>query len=182
MNAILRNSLFVLSWVALVLLLCWMRVNLTPSLPQGVYIVRPGTPGKGDLVTFCLEGEFADLARERGYLVAGSCPSGLRPLLKRIAGLPGDAIPGDLFIRSADSRGRPMPSALPEGVIPSGMALLLADHPGSFDSRYFGLVPLDALQRVEPVWLWPKNKKGQHVHLKHTDPESTSNARSFKRP
>ncbi len=162
MNAILRNSLFVLSWVALVLLLCWnagLRVNLTPSLPQGVYIVRPGTPGKGDFVTFCLEGEFADLARERGYLVAGSCPSGLRPLLKRIAGLPGDAIPGDLFIRSADSRGRPMPSALPEGVIPSGMALLLADHPGSFDSRYFGLVPLDALQRVEPVFVF--NPQGE---------------------
>ena len=109
MNAILRHSLFALSWVALVLLLCWcagLRVNLTPSLPQGVYIVRPGTPGKGDLVTFCLEGKFADLARERGYLVAGSCPSGLRPLLKRITGLPGDAIPGDLFIRSVDSLGR----------------------------------------------------------------------------
>ena len=162
MNAILRNSLFVLSWVALVLLLCWnagLRVNLTPSLPQGVYIVRPGTPGKGDLVAFCLEGAFADLARERGYLVAGSCPSGLRPLLKRIAGLPGDAIPGDLFIRSVDSRGRLMPSALPEGVIPPGMALVLADLPGSFDSRYFGLVPLDALQRVEPVFVF--NPQGE---------------------
>ncbi len=165
MNAILRNSLFALSWVALVLLLCWcavLRVNLTPSLPQGVYIVRPGTPGKGDLVAFCLEGEFADLARERRYLVAGSCPSGLRPLLKRIAGLPGDAIPGDLFIRSADSLGRAMPSALPEGVIPSGIALLLADHPGSFDSRYFGLVPLDALQRVEPVFLFHTHKENCH--------------------
>ena len=162
MNAILRHSLFALSWVALALLLCWyagLRINLTPSLPQGVYIVRPGTPGKGHLVTFCLEGAFADLARERGYLVAGSCPSGLRPLLKKIAGLPGDAIPNDLFIRSADSLGRSIPSALPEGVIPSGMALLLADHPGSFDSRYFGLVPLDALQRVEPVFVF--NPQGE---------------------
>jgi conjugative transfer signal peptidase TraF len=105
-------------------------------------------------VSFCLEGEFADVARERGYLGAGSCPSGLRPLLKQVAGLPGDAIPGNLVIRSVDSMGRPMPSALPEGIIPSGMALVLAEHPGSFDSRYFGLVPLENLQRVKAMWIW----------------------------
>jgi len=156
MNAILRHSLLAASCAALALFLSWcagLRVNLTPSLPQGIYALCPGTPGRGDFASFCLEGEFAEMARERGYLLPGSCPSGLRPLLKRVAGLPGDAIPGDLFSRHTDSLGRAMPSALPEGVIPSGMALVLADHPGSFDSRYFGLVPLDALQRVKPLFL-----------------------------
>ena len=47
-----------------------------------------------------------------------------------------------------------LPSALPEGVIPCGMALVLAEHPGSFDGRYFGLVPLNTLQRAKAVWLW----------------------------
>jgi conjugative transfer signal peptidase TraF len=162
MNAILRNSLLALSGAVFFLVLYWcagLRVNLTPSLPQGVYALYPGTPGKGDFAAFCLEGAFADLARERGYLAAGSCSSGLRPLLKRVAGLPGDAIPGDPLIRSTDSLGRSMPSALPEGVIPSGMALLLADHSGSFDSRYFGLIPLDALQRVKPVFVF--NPQGE---------------------
>lgn len=162
MNAILRHSFAALCGAALILVCCWyagLRVNLTPSLPQGVYALRHGAPGKGDFASFCLEGAFADLARERGYLAPGSCPSGLRPLLKRVTGLPGDAIPGDLAIRSADSLGRSMPSALPEGVIPPGMALVLADHPGSFDSRYFGLVPLDALQRVEPVFTFNNRKK-----------------------
>jgi len=162
MNAILRNSAqalwgMTLCGAALLLVLCWcagLRVNLTPSLPKGMYALCPGTPGKGDFVVFCLQGEFADLARERGYLESGSCPSGLRPLLKIVAGLPGDAIPGDLAVRSVDSQGRAMPSVLPEGIIPSGMALLLADHPGSFDSRYFGLVPLEKLQRVKAVWVW----------------------------
>ena len=161
MNATLRRSLLAASGVALVFLCFWcagLRVNCTPSLPKGLYILSPGTPGKGDLVSFCLEGKFADLARERGYLQAGSCPSGLRPLLKKVAGLPGDAIPGNLVARTADSLGRAMPSALPEGVIPPGMALVLADHPGSFDSRYFGLVPLDVLQRVKPIFLF--NPKG----------------------
>lgn len=54
-------------------------------------------------------------------------------------------------ICTEDSHGRPMSAALTPGVIPSGMALVLADHPGSFDSRYFGFVPLDSLQRVKPL-------------------------------
>lgn len=137
-----------------------LRLNPTPSLPKGIYHVASGLPAKGDLVTFCLEGEYAALARERGYLEAGSCPSGLRPLLKRLAGLPGDHIEADsLAVRALDSQGRPMPSVPLPGVIPPGLALVLADHPGSFDSRYFGLVPLDSLQRVEPVFLF--NPKGE---------------------
>ena len=50
-----------------------------------------------------------------------------------------------------------MPSVLRSGVIPTGMALVLADHEGSFDSRYFGLVPLESLQRVEPVFVFNPN-------------------------
>ena len=38
--------------------------------------------------------------------------------------------------------------------IPDGLALVLSDrHPGGFDGRYFGLVPIAALQKVEPVFL-----------------------------
>jgi len=129
-----------------------MRINPTPSLPRGIYRLAPGEPQRGDLVSFCLQGEFVDLARERGYLQAGSCKSGLRPLLKRLAAMPGDFIEADsLAIRTVDSLGRPMPSVLKSGIVPSGMALVLADHEGSFDSRYFGLVPLESLQRVEPL-------------------------------
>ena len=85
-------------------------------------------------------------------------------MLKRLAGLPGDYIEADtLEIRIVDSQGRPMPSVLQSGVIPTGMALVLADHEGSFDSRYFGLVPLESLQRVEPVFLFnpPNHLKGE---------------------
>ncbi|GFH63373.1 MAG: putaive type IV secretion system, signal peptidase TraF [Candidatus Desulfovibrio kirbyi] len=139
-------------------LLLWnagYRVNVTPSLPKGIYRLASGVPAKGDLASFCLEGEFADLARERGYLQAGSCSSGLRPLLKTLAGLPGDFInPAALNIRAADSQGRAMPSVLEEGNIPQGYALALADHEGSFDGRYFGLVPLASLRKVKAVWLW----------------------------
>ncbi len=169
MNAILWNSrarrgLFAVLWLLMAGLLAHasgLRVNPTPSLPKGVYRITPGQGlGKGDLVSFCLQGDFAELAKERGYLQSGSCENGLRPLLKRLAGLPGDYIQaGSLVVRAVDSQGRPVPSVPLSGVIPSGMALVLADHEGSFDSRYFGLVPLESLQRVEPVFVF--NPKGE---------------------
>ena len=170
MNAILWNSrargwLFVGLCLLLTGLLTHasgLRINPTPSLPKGIYRLapehKPADLAKGDLVSFCLRGEFADMSKERGYLLAGSCESGLRPLLKRLAGLPGDQIDAAaLIIRTMDSQGRPMPSVLRSGVIPTGMALVLADHEGSFDSRYFGLVPLESLQRVEPVFVFNPN-------------------------
>ena len=160
-----RRALFTAIWLALTLALVFgagLRFNPTPSLPKGIYRIAPGAPEKNDLVSFCLEGEFAELALERGYLEPGSCPSGLRPLLKRLAGLPGDFVDPLAFpIRSVDSHGRFMSPALSPvtpGVVPPGMALVLSDHPGSFDSRYFGFVPLENLQRVKPVFLF--NSKG----------------------
>ena len=158
-----RRALFVGVWLTLTFALAFgagMRFNPTPSLPKGIYRLAPGAPEKNDLVSFCLEGEFAELALERGYLEPGSCPSGLRPLLKRLAALPGDFVDPSAFpIRSVDSHGRSISPALLPGVVPPGMALVLADHPGIFDSRYFGFVPLDSLQRVEPIFVFhPKGK------------------------
>ena len=158
-----RRTLFAVIWLALALALAFsagLRFNPTPSLPKGIYRIVPGAPEKNELVSFCLEGEFAELALERGYLEPGSCPSGLRPLLKRLAALPGDFVdPATSPIRAVDSHGRSMSPALAPGVVPPGMALVLADHPGSFDSRYFGFVPLESLQRVKPVFLFnPKGK------------------------
>ena len=158
-----RRALFVGVWLTLTFALAFgagMRFNPTPSLPKGIYRLAPGAPEKNDLVSFCLEGEFAELALERGYLEPGSCPSGLRPLLKRLAALPGESVDPSAFpIRSVDSQGRSISPVLMPGVVPPGMALVLADHPGSFDSRYFGFVPLDSLQRVEPIFVFhPKGK------------------------
>jgi conjugative transfer signal peptidase TraF len=164
MKVISRKGVFwAASGLCLALPCLWLagyRFNATPSLPVGIYRLSVDAPGKGDYAVFCLEGEFAELARERGYLQAGSCPSGLRPLLKKVAGLPGDPITGDPAVRSADSLGRPLPSILQEGVIPLGMALLMAEHPGSFDSRYFGPVPLASLRKTEPVFLF-NNPQGE---------------------
>ncbi len=163
----LRLCLLGAGLVALLLCIAWaagLRVNVTASLPRGLYLLCPGTPGRGDFAAFCLSGELAALAGERGYVLAGSCASGLRPLLKRVAALPGDVVDvAALPLRATDSQGRPLPSALHSGVVPPGMALLLADHPGSFDGRYFGLVPLASLQRVRPLFATSHTQEFKHA-------------------
>jgi len=155
--------LFVAFWVA------GFRINVTPSLPLGIYRLA-GPPTVGGPAFFCLESdEYIRLAEERGYAGAGFCPGGLRPLGKEVYGLPGDRIgfdhglivvngqtlPGSTA-KDKDRQGRAMPaSLLRPGIIPRGKALMLSlHHSGSFDSRYFGLVPLAALRPMEPVITW----------------------------
>lgn len=182
-----RLAVLVPTGMAALLLLClwaWIagyRCNPTPSLPLGLYRLAAGTPQRGEPAALCLSGPFVKLAAERGYLKPGACPSGLRPLLKRVAGLPGDLVqvgpdgicitpPGapaaclwpDSRIKTVDRHGRPVSSVLSSGVIPPGFALLLGEHSGSFDSRYFGLVPLDSLRRTVPVFVWTPTKGKNH--------------------
>jgi conjugative transfer signal peptidase TraF len=144
------------------------RVNLTASLPLGLYRITDEVPSRGDMAFFCLESEFRGLATERGYVGPGTCPGGLRALGKTIAGLPGDLVgietDGSISINDqilpgsaakvCDSRGRAMPrSQLRPGIIPPGQALMLSlHHPGSFDGRYFGLVRLADLHLIRPVF------------------------------
>jgi len=147
------------------------RLNLTPSLSKGLYQVTGETPRKGDLVCFCLASNnpFSRVARERGYLGRGSCPSDLRPLLKKLAGIPGDRISltakglhlnGEALANSSrseiDRYGRVVPpSLLSEGRIPEGFGLVISqEHAGSFDSRYFGLIPLATLKKVKPIFIF----------------------------
>jgi conjugative transfer signal peptidase TraF len=141
--------------------------NLTPSHPRGIYRLFPDPPGRGDYAIFCLAPEhpYRELAARRGYLGPGGCPSGLRPLLKLLYGLPGDQV--DLFPNGVvlngvfmpgtrrpdfDSQGRELPpSLLASGPIPEGLALVLSpDQPGAFDGRHFGLVPLASLKKAKP--------------------------------
>ena len=160
--------------VAALVVLCWQgwergyRINVTPSLPKGIYKLKEEAPAVGDVVSICLEGEAAELARERGYLRHGSCKSGLRPLLKYLAALPGDAVEQSMesilcgrndslmcrwpvSVKAKDRQGREMRPAILPQIVPDGMALILTPHEGSFDSRYIGLVPLASLQKVEEV-------------------------------
>ena len=51
------------------------RVNVTSSLPLGLYRLTDERPQRGSIVFFCLESEhFIKLARVREYAGTGTCP------------------------------------------------------------------------------------------------------------
>lgn len=148
------------------------RLNTTSSLAYGVYWVQHQAPAPGGYASFCpmLERPVFALANERGYLRPGSCPGGVRPLLKRVMAAAGDTVAidargvhvnGRLLPHSrplrADGAGRPMPVlALGERRLGHDELLLMSDVNGnSFDARYFGPIARWQVDDVvRPVWTW----------------------------
>ena len=133
-----------------------LRINLTSSYPLGIWRIVPldREVAVGDLVMICPPPMSAfRLARQRGYLRSGLCSGWLSPMIKTVAATLGqrveiagavrvDGMPligSDL--RAADAGGRAL---LPYagGVVPPGHVFLHSDFAGSYDSRYFGPVPI----------------------------------------
>ncbi len=156
---------FILSTLMIVLIGYFqITINLTHSMPMGLYIKEDKPLERYDTVTFCLENEtFSNLAKVNEYVRMGNCPNGLQALLKVVAGIEGDKIQisgNEILVYSPegvsktwsgerkhfDTRGIEMPySLLENGVIPKGKVLVLTPHKNSFDSRYFGLVESEIL-------------------------------------
>src|ERR1700733_6276736 len=67
-----------------------LRINTSPSLPVGLYVVT--TDSNANLVEFCPAEPFATLSRLRGYRDAGSCRDGGAPLLKPVVAKAGDMV------------------------------------------------------------------------------------------
>jgi conjugative transfer signal peptidase TraF len=138
------------------------------SVPCGLYVRQAGQPRPGDLVAACLPGEEAGLALARGYVAKSRrCPHGEAPVVKRLVAGPGArvAYEGQLVtvggeplpassLRQLDRAGRPLPvSARYPYTVAQGSVLLLADHPDSYDGRYFGPVPEELVLGVyRPLW------------------------------
>lgn len=69
-----------------------LRVNVTPSLPLGLYRVLDKSITHGSLVEICPPPDLTSLALDRGYTGRGLCPGGARPLLKTALALPEDRL------------------------------------------------------------------------------------------
>lgn len=135
------------------------RLNLTPSEPLGLWRIVPvNRPvAVNDLVFICPP-ETAEMlkARARGYLRSGSCPGGVAPLIKTVIAVAGQhveigvsvSVDGRVVSSSSlaprDGKGRPL-TPFPSGIVPPGYVFLHSAFPGSYDSRYFGPVPISGI-------------------------------------
>lgn len=118
-------------------------INESPSLPRGLYVASAREIGRGSVVML----QQPDAARR--YLVRLGYPPDL-PLLKRVAGLPGDLVCASpdavrvaarvARILAADRRGTELPAWRGCRRLGRDELFLLGDSATSFDSRYFGPV------------------------------------------
>lgn len=134
------------------------RINLTPSVPVGVYQLHPlkGSLKRGDIAWFCPPDTalFRKVRDEWGDIPHGDCPGGYMHLFKPVAALPGDTVEvtrlgvrvnGRLLANSQPmsqtAKGQALNPMLGRYQVQPGAVWLVSSyHPHSFDSRYFGAV------------------------------------------
>ena len=145
------------------------RVNLTPSEPLGLWrIVKPDRPILvGDLVFICPpDTDAMREARARGYLRFGLCAGRVAPLIKTVVATSGQMIEIHDHV-CVDGRPLPHSRVAPldgqgreikrydGGIVPPGTVFLHSEFPASFDSRYFGPLPMDGiLGLAREVWTY----------------------------
>lgn len=149
--------------------LAGLRLNLTGSLPVGVYLASRAAPTRDAIVLSCLRPNVAAFAKERGYVPrGGGCPGGVLPVGKPIVAVAGDTVtvtPTGLLVNgrpvpnsqplAADRQGRPLPRlAVGRYVVRPGALWVVSSYSRySFDSRYFGAVETRQVRAsVRQLW------------------------------
>jgi conjugative transfer signal peptidase TraF len=133
--------------------------NATASMPVGLYaIVSTRDPALGDTVLARVPEAWRALADRRAYIPAGV------PLIKRVAGVPGDKVCAwgsrisvnsrQLAWRLAhDARQRALPWWEGCLTLRDDAVFLLSSDPSSFDGRYLGPTSRDdILGRARLLW------------------------------
>jgi conjugative transfer signal peptidase TraF len=146
-----------LIWPACVLLV-W---NTTSSMPMGLYVVTSAPPNRGDLVVAWLPPQMETLAVAWAILIPHI------PVLKPVAATAGDrvcrsgravTVNGRLaaIARWVDRNGRALPMWQGCRRLSASQVFILARHPHSFDSRYYGPLQLKLSRGVaHPLVTFP---------------------------
>lgn len=129
--------------------------NASPSVPIGLYSIVHRRPEVGELALVRLREDLAEIADRRGYLQRSAL------LLKPVAASAVDRVcrfGADVFIQSrlvarAMIDSTPLPPWQGCRTLGSSELFLLAEHPASFDSRYFGPVHArHVIGTAIPLW------------------------------
>ncbi|UTO27662.1 conjugative transfer signal peptidase TraF [Bartonella harrusi] len=130
------------------------RINYSHSAPIGLWRVNyfQKEVRRGELMEVCPpDAPIVKVFIEKGYLQSGACPNGSIPFLKPVVALAGDvvhitekgiSVNGHL-LKNSQKRGEI--SGMPNGeylVAEGDVWFVSSFDPVSFDSRYFGAVPI----------------------------------------
>jgi conjugative transfer signal peptidase TraF len=146
-------------------------LSLTDSSSRpGLYRLIDAPIRRGELVAACLPDNVEREGLSRGYLRVGDCPAGAQAVLKIVGALGGDLLEVQsdrVFINgttqlnsrvmSRDTANRPLPHVQwGRYSVASNEAWIFGfSNPRSWDSRYFGPVPVTAIRGVaEPLLTW----------------------------
>ena len=157
---LLAGGLIALGWAALTTSPPQLVYNASDSVPVGWYRIAPANSlAPGDLVLVRLPPDALSLAAQRGYL-----PTNV-PLLKTVTAMApqrvcvqGSQVRIDGVVVATrlrwDRQGRPLPTWQACRRLAGDELFLLSNNPGSFDSRYFGPVSVEAvIGQAQPLWL-----------------------------
>ncbi len=173
--ASLRVVFVSLGALAIASMLLWtgfgVVFNYTHSAPFGLYRAQfdseAAIHGPAPYVFFCPDRRWSSMHGEPNYRdPMRTCPDGFSPLIKPVVAWPGDlvsvsadgiSVNGQLLKNSApierDSKGQQLrPFAAGEYTVgPKELWVVSSFSPRSFDSRYFGPIPLKSVHS----WLRP---------------------------
>ncbi|MDR0580348.1 MAG: S26 family signal peptidase [Campylobacteraceae bacterium] len=153
--------IFLFSMIVILPIICFYtkgyRLNLTRSLPVGIYKATPITSDtvflRGDIVIFCPSIEVAKYTKEKRYLDYGiTCSNNVIPMQKMIVALYGDNatikdsvlyVNNQTFQIVNEDKNGLIELNYKGGIVKQGYFLALTDANYGFDSRYFGEVALE---------------------------------------
>lgn len=151
------------------------RLNLSSSIPWGIYKVSNTPLVRGDIVEYCPPNNaILRLAKDRGYLLNGfSCPNFYSPIFKPIAAIAGDEIiinDGGVWVNGIwltnsnpshkDGKGRVLiPQNILKSKVSEGQVFLISTYSNrSFDGRYIGSVPAAGIKaKLLPIYTIKEN-------------------------
>ena len=143
--------------VAWVLLAQSLTINVSASVPRGVYWhpAQPAPLTRGTLVL---------VPRTTVGRAWWQFPAMLMRLLKPVAGIAGDRVcvrPEGVWVNEEPygavytvRRGRSLPVIWGCHVVQAGEVFVATKMPGSLDGRYLGMTRVSDTTVVVPLWLW----------------------------
>lgn len=144
-----------------------IRINTTPSIPLGIYMIIDKSPEKGDFIMFCPPDKpiFRE-ARKRGWINKGFCEGEFGVMMKVLVAKAGDVVSineyGVIINDILYDNSKPImalnlsPFYLSNYTLQEREILTMTDHnPLSFDARYYGVLNKQYIRGViKPIFTW----------------------------